>query len=509
MAVLPRFVGRPDCATVAGTDMWRLLFGWFRSASRRATGAGAPLIGFGLAAFLVCGLSPPAWGAESEAAGSAQFLMISDLHFDPMADPKLVNRLAAADPDAWQAILESSDTNGVSRYGKDSNWPLLRSALGQMEEALPAPAFLLLPGDFLAHNFRREFDASAAERTDAAYRLFVQKTMQFVALQLAHALPDTPILPALGNNDDICGDYRLQPDGPFLVDMLPILRALIGNLATPGLDRNWMSHGNYSVAVRGLRIIFPNTVFFSLHYQNACGSAAVPDPGQATLDWLEAELAAAKQARERVWLVYHIPPGVDGYATLQHGSCPSAIVPMWNPGHAAAFDALFRRYADTVAASFAGHTHMDDFRLLGDDSGYYAFTLITPALSPIFGQNPAFRTVVYDPAGALLDQTTYNLANLEAAAGGGAVPPVWQAEYTFTKVWQLPRVDLASLARLYQMTADVPEDRDRWHALYAVSSPGYWAMNGAREAQAVRAYRCATSQVSSVDFAKCYCSGAR
>ena len=96
MAVLPRFVGRPDCATVAGTDMWRLLFGWFRSASRRATGAGAPLIGFGLAAFLVCGLSPPAWGAESEAAGSAQFLMISDLHFDPMADPKLVNRLAAA-----------------------------------------------------------------------------------------------------------------------------------------------------------------------------------------------------------------------------------------------------------------------------------------------------------------------------------------------------------------------------------------------------------------------------
>src|SRR5258708_1421528 len=144
MAVLPRFVGRPDCATVAGTDMWRLLFGWFRSASRRATGAGAPLIGFGLAAFLVCGpsppawgaegeggpfwgfglggflvwgLSPPAWGAESEAAGSAQFLMISDLHFDPMADPKLVNRLAAADPDAWQAILESSDTNGVSRYG--------------------------------------------------------------------------------------------------------------------------------------------------------------------------------------------------------------------------------------------------------------------------------------------------------------------------------------------------------------------------------------------------------
>jgi hypothetical protein len=249
-------------------------------------------------------------------------------------------------------------------------------------------------------------------------------------------------------------------------------------------------------------------VFFSPHYQNACGTSAVPDPGEATLVWLETELAAAKQAQERVWLVYHIPPGVDGYATLQHGSCPGAIVPMWNQGYAAPFDALLRRYADTVAASFAGHTHMDDFRLVGDDSGYYAFTLITPALSPIFGQNPAFRTVVYDPAGAVLDQTTYNLANLEAASVGTEAPPMWQAEYTFTQAWHLPRVDLASLARLYQMTADVPQDRDRWHTLYAVSSPGYWHQDpagGERAARTVVAYHCATGHVGLSEYGQCYC----
>jgi sphingomyelin phosphodiesterase acid-like 3 len=473
---------------------------------------GAPVIGFGLAAFLVCDLSPPGWGAEAAVAGTAQFLMISDIHFDPMADPKLVDRLAAADPEKWQAILENSDANGVSRYGKDSNWPLLRSALGQMKETLPAPAFVLLPGDFLAHNFRGEFDAAAADHSDASYRLFVQRTMRFLGMQLADTFPDTPILPALGNNDEVCGDYRLQPEGPFLADMLPILRALAGNLATPGLDRNWMSHGNYSVVVRGLRIVFPNTVFFSLHYQNACGTAAIPDPAEATLAWLETELAAAKQAQERVWLVYHIPPGVDGYATLQHGSCPGAIVPMWNQGYAAPFDALLRRYADTLAASFAGHTHMDDFRLLGAENGYYAFTLVTPALSPIFGQNPAFRTVVYDPAGALLDQTTYNIANLQAASVGGGVPPLWQAEYTFTEAWRLPRVDLAGLARLYRMTADVPEDRDRWHTLYAVSSPGYWSADPAgseRAVRAVRAYHCAAGNVGLSGYGQCYCGGGK
>jgi len=242
-------------------------------------------------------------------------------------------------------------------------------------------------------------------------------------------------------------------------------------------------------------------VFFSLHYQNACGSADIPDPAQATLAWLETELAAARQAQERIWLVYHIPPGVDGYATLQHGSCPGEIIPMWNQGYAAPFNALLRRYADTIAASFTGHTHMDDFRLLGGDDGYYGFTLITPALSPIFGQNPAFRTVVYDPTGTVLDHTTYYLANLEAAAAAGGPPPSWQAEYTFTQAWHLPRVDVESLARLYVITAGVAEYRDRWHVLYAVSSPAYWSA----DLRAVPAYHCAIGNVSLSGYGRCYC----
>ena len=88
--------------------MWRLILDWSRSASRRA--AGAPVIGFCFAALLASVLSPPAWGE----GGTAQFLMISDLHFDPMADAKLVDRLALADFDRWQAILESSPDKSPS-----------------------------------------------------------------------------------------------------------------------------------------------------------------------------------------------------------------------------------------------------------------------------------------------------------------------------------------------------------------------------------------------------------
>ncbi len=181
---------------------------------------------------------------------------------------------------------------------------------------------------------------------------------------------------------------------------------------------------------------------------------------------------------------------------------------MWNPTYAAPFSALLRRYSDTVVASFAGHTHMDDFRLIGDGSGDYAFALITPAVSPIFGQNPAFRTVAYDADGSILDQTTYELANLMEAGAIGTIPALWREEYTFTREWQLPRIDLASLEQLYAMIDRMPEKRDRWHTIFPVSSPVFWSMNSsgaAGEAQAVRAYRCATGHVSEDEFGQCYC----
>ena len=209
----------------------------------------------------------------------------------------------------------------------------------------------------------------------------------------------TPILPALGNNDEDCGDYELQPNGPFLADTLPIVRGLAGSLAGPDLDRDWKSYGNYSARVGNVRVLSTNTNFFSTRYRNACGKPTDADPGQATLVWFAAELAAARQAHEPVWLLFHIPPGIDGYATFKKGMCPATIVPMWKQVYSDAFDRLLRQYADTIAASLAGHTHMDDFRLIGDPGRRYAFALITPAVSPIFGQNPGFRTINYDGSG--------------------------------------------------------------------------------------------------------------
>ena len=58
--------------------------------------------------------------------------------------------------------------------------------------------------------------------------------------------------------------------------------------------------------------------------------------------WLDHKLAAAAQAHEKVWLMFHIPPGIDGYATAMKrknlvtggaadsaDTCSQSIVPMW------------------------------------------------------------------------------------------------------------------------------------------------------------------------------------
>src|SRR5690242_5992552 len=70
-------------------------------------------------------------------------LVVSDIHFNPMADPGLVTKLEAAEPPRWQAILNSSNSTGFSQYGQDTNWWLLRSSLDQMQKTLPRPAVVL------------------------------------------------------------------------------------------------------------------------------------------------------------------------------------------------------------------------------------------------------------------------------------------------------------------------------------------------------------------------------
>src|SRR5689334_14874545 len=67
--------------------------------------------------------------AIAPGAFAEKFLSVSDIHFNPFADPTLVTKLEAADVAQWSAILASSSITAFSAYGSDVNDPLLRSAI--------------------------------------------------------------------------------------------------------------------------------------------------------------------------------------------------------------------------------------------------------------------------------------------------------------------------------------------------------------------------------------------
>jgi hypothetical protein len=425
-------------------------------------------------------------------AAASEFLWLSDIHFDPLADRTLVDKLAAAEPAQWEGILAGGSLK-FPPYGRDTNWPLFSSALQAATKTQPNAAFTMVTGDLLVHHFREQFNAAATAHDDEAFRSFVRKSMEFVGLELKQRSPNKPVFITLGNNDDECGDYAIQPDGPFLKDTSKI----VADLAALANTDSWVHYGSYSVANPALkheRIIVLNTVFFSPRYTDRCGQSG-GDAGERLLAWLSGELATAKSRHEKVWLVYHIPPGVDAYATA-HAKTPGSLTLLWKDSYTSKFVSLLEQYPGVVSANFAGHLHVEDFRLLGGSLKTSPFVIIGPAMSPITGQNPTFRTVDFDSQGNLKDQATYYLQNLTDV--GKDSLPVWQLEYDFEKEWRLKNLNAQSYAALFARIGDSPAAAARWTILYSTSHAAI-----AIAPDSFRQFYCAAGGVTAQAYQSC------
>ena len=468
---------------------------------------------------LLCGLFALCPGLQSAEAPSNNFLIVSDIHFNPMADPSLVGDLVAADPTQWENILERSKLTRFSQYGQDTNWWLLRSALDQMRRTLPRPTFIMVPGDLLAHEFPQTFAKITRDNDREHYRAFVLKTLGFLALEFRKRFGDTKILVTPGNNDEECGDNSMQAHGRFLNDTAELARETVE--ADRGFKKEWKAMGIYNVphpAVPGVRVISLNTAFFSYRYQPASFSqGCAPVASNAASDllaWLESGLAAARRAHEKVWLLFHVPPGIDVSATMHEyeslakegpsaagAMCQKGIVPLWNPEWTSQFDSLLETYQDTIIASFAGHTHTDDFRLIGRPGARQEFVLINPPISPIDGRNPAFRVVTFNSDGSLADQSTYYLTNLKYATS--KTKGRWKQEYQFSQQWKAKQLNVVSLESIYRRIGSEQESRRQWLKLYNVSSSAVNISAG----QAGDLY-CAIEHLDPESYATCSCKNA-
>jgi sphingomyelin phosphodiesterase acid-like 3 len=455
--------------------------------------------------------------AQSQSTPSNQkFLIASDLHFNPFADPTLVAGLAASPPSRWEGILNRSQLAAYSPYGQDANWWLLHSALDAMRATEPHPALVMITGDLLSHGFPQSYARITHDPDREHYRAFVRKTVEFLGGQVRKRFKKSQILLTPGNNDNECGDYDIEADGPFLADTANLARKLAQ--AGDQFTADWKALGSYTLqprATRGVRILSVNSVFFSNKYQaanfaNGCKPVDSNAPTR-TVAWLESNLAQAAQAHQKVWLMFHIPPGIDGYATmmryqslsqaattLSQNLCSNAIVPMWKPVWTAALERLMANYQNTITASLAGHDHTDDFRVIQAGRPGKQFVLIDPPISPIYGQNPAFRVVTFSSDGRLSGQSTYYLTNLQVARSDN--PGTWTREYIFADEWQSPQLDAVTLNTIYDRIAKDPTARNQWLTLLNVSST-----HDPVPANGVKALDCAIAALNPDAYQACYC----
>jgi sphingomyelin phosphodiesterase acid-like 3 len=236
-----------------------------------------------------------------------------------------------------------------------------------------------------------------------------------------------------------------------------------------------------------------NTVFFSANYRNQCGNPK-DDPAGDEIRWLAAQLKDAAMKKERVWLLYHIPPGIDAFNTAAPSG--NTVVPFWQAGYLKSFLALLDQYRDTIVFTLAGHTHMDDFRLARDGrTSRSSFLVVTPAISPIFQNNPGLHVLSYDrKTFSILDYITYQL---DLAAAGPTQH--WKEEYRFSRAYRLFPVSGSVLETLFRSFRKDLQAHAMYIRYYNVSNTANPAINE----QSWPIYWCAIGHLSVAAFEAC------
>jgi sphingomyelin phosphodiesterase acid-like 3 len=464
-----------------------------------AFGRDTPLIACTVSLALALVLAAP-----QAVADNGSFVHASDIHFTPFDPPLRARALPGMPIEEWSAYFARDPDQTLSLWGEDTNHALLATALAAIAEAAAGADFALITGDLLAHRFPDNVEnALGFAQGSAANGEFAVKTTLFVAGRLRAAMPGKPVILSLGNNDSSCGDYRIEPGGSYLAATRDAVRSLVGpGLVAADFDETYLAGGYYAAAhptLRDTTIIVLDDIMWSLWYRNSCGTTGLA-PAHAMMSWFEKQLATAKAAGRKVWLAHHIPVGFDPYSTLRFRkpTCKASLVSMLAEPFASKFAALLAQYGATITASFTGHTHYDDYRLLRDAVGTVTGTeKIAPAISPIFGQNPGFHVFTYDrTTGALIDFSTRYLANLATARDPASAE--WKEEYVFSRAYGVKDFSPASAETVWKAFAAEGSADDTFRRLYNVGK-------GELAADGLAAYVCAIGHVDAAGFTACYC----
>ncbi|GMH69166.1 hypothetical protein TrST_g2296 [Triparma strigata] len=266
------------------------------------------------------GLLCSAQGAKAE---TGKFFWFTDMHVDIWGDVKISSDMICA----WTP----SDQ--------------LLSAVTAMKEQNADPDFILISGDIVHYPPRNSSDLSKQNIMD---------TISAFTDWIVAEFPSTKLFPALGNHDHHPSNNWPTDleDSSWLYDHLEDVWSVwldADALATLG-KTGWYS----ADPAPGLRVITLNTNYLTVYNTYLPWNTTIADEQFA---WFAGELERAKNDGVKVYVNGH-HPGVGVH--IESGVEVGGLFPIYQTK----FAMLYQIYEETIVASFWGHDHVDEVRLV-------------------------------------------------------------------------------------------------------------------------------------------------
>ena len=415
------------------------------AAKRRKVRLGGGLAWCGIAVFLSVATVNGARGQQkfsTQVAETIPAVLVSDIHFEPFFDPGKVEKLATAPVSAWKGILEAAPSadreasfaaleKKCPTRGEDTSYPLWQSSMRAIRRDGAVAKFATVSGDLISHSFECKFGAAFPHAAPGDYRAFVEKTIDFVIDQLDEAIAGVPVYVALGNNDSDCGDYKLDAHSAFLAAVGEEVAKSFPAAERKGIVDSYAAGGYFSarLPMENARMLVLDDQFMGAKYVT-CGGKPDATAGDEQIAWLAAQLAEARGRHERVWVMAHIPPGVDMHSTATHmdEACGAKGPRMYLRSERLA-DVL-EEYGDVVKLAIFAHTHMDEVRVFKAAGGKGVPVKMVSSISPINGNASSFTLARVDAGTAELKD--YRVI---AASNATGIETSWREEYDWGKTF--------------------------------------------------------------------------
>ena len=252
------------------------------------------------------------------------------------------------------------------------------------------------------------------------------------------------------------------------------------------------------------RLLVLDDLFMSTRYQS-CGGKPDPAAAAAQIAWLRGQLSMARRDKEKVWVMSHIPPGIDPYSTAAKLTDVCGGKPAVTFLSSDALGETLSEFGDVVQLAIFAHTHMDELRLLtplagGGSAAQRPVALkMVPSISPVDGNDPSFTVARIDPASALM--TDYRVF-----AASDHFGTTWAEEYDYAQAYHEPSFSSPSVDNL---VADFTADPRAQTPASQAYLNNYFGKAGQLELKAFwPQYVCALGNRTPESYKSCVCTSA-